>query len=500
MTRHGPMPVYDRVNKIGRRIRADKSLNSKDRDCIALNLQRLQKPGGNEADRTKAKILRENMQYMLKSNCRHSLLAFLALGGELYELNKSTKQKKVGQIQMSNLKHTFKDPIRLDSKSRNWVFEQMDNARPHLDVEKKCLDLWFNELWLPKEQKVYDALQANLNLWPELVAAARRGTGNKNAIPMAAFRLAPGVDYSERLDVRDGGACEIVDALSHCCEAPAADKPRTVFVDAILPGSDMRMPDFLSNEHVFGGACKPDMTPRLVIGPSSGFTDVHIDNGTHILALMAAGVSKLWGIWPGTKENAETLSKLKCEAISEAQAKGAKNPDFVLHKAVQELQDGIWFLTRPMDLLYLRPGTLHVVYTLAGGILVGCNFVSADDVQATARAVDMGWAEKAILGSMRDKHNELGYFMQALELCFQRELQDNGRTPVYRVTAEHARAELCSRAYHLQRVMGIPGFSKSNAVLLCSNEDNSTEGRILRQKKMVCKKCGKPWGEHQEIV
>ncbi|KAI6294540.1 hypothetical protein MCOR34_009693 [Pyricularia oryzae] len=334
----------------------------------------------------------------------------------------------------------------------------------------------------------------------ELVAAARRGTGNKNAIPMAAFRLAPGVDYSERLDVRDGGAREIVDALSHCCEAPAADKPRTVFVDAILPGSDVRMPDFLSNEHVFGGACKPDMTPRLVIGPSSGFTDVHIDNGTHILALMAAGVSKLWGIWPGTKENAETLSKLKCEAISEAQAKGAKNPDFVLHKAVQELQDGIWFLTRPMDLLYLRPGTLHVVYTLAGGILVGCNFVSADDVQATARAVDMGWAEKAILGSMRDKHNELGYFMQALELCFQRELQDNGRTPVYRVTAEHARAELCSRAYHLQRVMGIPGFSKSNAVLLCSNEDNSTEGRILRQKKMVCKKCGKPWGEHQEIV
>ncbi|KAI6443067.1 hypothetical protein MCOR17_011495 [Pyricularia oryzae] len=141
MTRHGPMPVHDRVNKIGRRIRADKSLSSKDKDRIALNLQRLQKPGGNEADRTKAKILRESMQYMLKSNCRHSILAFLALGGEPYKLNKSTKQKKVGQIQMSNLKHTFKDPIRLDSKSRNWVFEQMDNARPHLDVEKTCLDL-----------------------------------------------------------------------------------------------------------------------------------------------------------------------------------------------------------------------------------------------------------------------------------------------------------------------------------------------------------------------
>lgn len=330
----------------------------------------------------------------------------------------------------------------------------------------------------------------------ELVASARRRTGNKNVIPMAAFRLAPGVDHSEKLDVRDGGACEIVDALSHCCEAPAADKPRTVFVDAILPVSDVRMPDFLSNEYVFGGVCKPDMTPRLVIGPSF----VHINNGTHVLALMAAGVSKLWGIWPGIKKNVETLSKLKCKAILEAQAKRAKNPVFVLHKAVQELQDGIWFLTRPMDLLYLRPGTLHVVYTLAGGILVGCNFVSADDVQATARAVDMGWAEKAILGSMRDKHNELGYFMQALELCFQRELQDNGRTPVYRIAAEHARAALCSRAYHLQRVMGIPEFSKSNAVLLCSNEDKRTEGRILRQKRMVCKTCGKPWGEHQEIV
>ncbi|TLD03319.1 uncharacterized protein PgNI_12308 [Pyricularia grisea] len=45
MTRHGPMPVHDRVNKTGRRIRADKSLSSKDRDRIALNLQRLQKPG-----------------------------------------------------------------------------------------------------------------------------------------------------------------------------------------------------------------------------------------------------------------------------------------------------------------------------------------------------------------------------------------------------------------------------------------------------------------------
>ncbi|KAI7908357.1 hypothetical protein M0657_012327 [Pyricularia oryzae] len=43
MTRHGPMPVHDRVNKIGRRIRADKSLSSKDKDRIALNLQRLQK-------------------------------------------------------------------------------------------------------------------------------------------------------------------------------------------------------------------------------------------------------------------------------------------------------------------------------------------------------------------------------------------------------------------------------------------------------------------------
>ncbi|KAI6513275.1 hypothetical protein MCOR05_012037, partial [Pyricularia oryzae] len=154
MTRHGPMPVHDRVNKIGRRIRADKSLGSKDRDRIALNLQRLQKPGGNEADRTKAKILRESMQYLLKSNCRHSLLAFLALGGEFYELNKSTKQKKVGQIQVSNLKHTSKDPIRLGSKSRSWVFEQMDNARPYLDVEKTCLDLWLNELGIPKEREV----------------------------------------------------------------------------------------------------------------------------------------------------------------------------------------------------------------------------------------------------------------------------------------------------------------------------------------------------------
>lgn len=271
----------------------------------------------------------------------------------------------------------------------------MDNVRPHLNVEKTCLDLWFNELWIPKKRKVYDALQTNLNLWPvcnilalyikkhgffdlyvesnmvllasswdiyilrlihngahimfpqietltppynyvkkELVAAARRKTGNKNTIPMAAFRFAPGVDYGEKLDVRDGGACEIVNAFSHCCEAPAANKPRTVFVDAILPGSDMRMPDFLSNEYVFGGVCKPNITPRLVIGPLFGFTDVYIDNGTHVLALMAAGVFKLWGIWPGIKENAETLSKFKCKAISEAQAKGAKNPDFVLHKAV----------------------------------------------------------------------------------------------------------------------------------------------------------------------
>lgn len=144
-----------------------------------------------------------------------------------------------------------------------------------------------------------------------------------------------------------------------------------------------------------------------------------------------------------------------------------------------------------MDLLYLRPGTFHIVYILAGGIFVGCNFVSANNVQATARVIDMGWVKKAILGNMRDKYNEFGYFMQILELCFQRELQDNGRTPIYRVTAEHARAKLCSRAYHLQRIMEIPGFSKNNVVLLYNNEDNNIEGRIFRQKKMVCKKCGK---------
>ncbi|TLD03318.1 uncharacterized protein PgNI_12309 [Pyricularia grisea] len=115
MTRHGPMPVHDRVNKTGRRIRADKTR----REIVSLSIcSACKSQGGNEADRTKAKILRESMQYLLKSNCRHSLLAFLALGGELYELNKSTKQKKVGQIQVSNLKHTFQDPIRLGSKSR----------------------------------------------------------------------------------------------------------------------------------------------------------------------------------------------------------------------------------------------------------------------------------------------------------------------------------------------------------------------------------------------
>ncbi|QBZ56791.1 hypothetical protein PoMZ_01707 [Pyricularia oryzae] len=64
-------------------------------------LDGLQKPGGNEIDRIKAKILRDSMQYLLKSNCRQSLLTFLALEGEPYKLNKSTKHKQIGQIQGS---------------------------------------------------------------------------------------------------------------------------------------------------------------------------------------------------------------------------------------------------------------------------------------------------------------------------------------------------------------------------------------------------------------
>ncbi|TLD03425.1 uncharacterized protein PgNI_12290 [Pyricularia grisea] len=131
MTRHGPMPVHDRVNKTGRRIRADKSLSSKDRDPPA-------KARGNEADRTKAKILRESMQYLLKSNCRHSLLALLALGGEPYKLNKSTKRKKVGQIQVSNLKHTFQDPIRLGSKSRIGSLKRWTMLVPTLTSKKRA--------------------------------------------------------------------------------------------------------------------------------------------------------------------------------------------------------------------------------------------------------------------------------------------------------------------------------------------------------------------------
>ncbi|KAL5867762.1 hypothetical protein ACKVWC_003435 [Pyricularia oryzae] len=250
----------------------------------------------------------------------------------------------------------------------------------------------------------------------------------------------------------------------------------------------------------------PNLRPKLVIAPSRSFTDAHIDMGSHGLAAMGPGVVKLWGLWPGTEENVRTMGKLKGEAAKKAKEKSAW-VEFVLADAVSQLEHGIWVITEPLDLLHLPPGTIHAVYTISGGILVGNNFVSADDVAATALAVDNDLEEKEVLGD-KSKRNEFGFYFQALELCFRRQAEDGGKTKSWVDQSHAARGGLCSRAAKLQKAMGFSSFVMQKAVILASTENEGRGGRVGRGGRtirvadastMLCSKCSRMWIDHREV-
>lgn len=478
MGKRGPASPDKRIRDIGKEISTTNSLNDSHKAAIEANLALLQNDV--DGNREKAKTLSESIKYLLgNKSLRNILLAYLAFDAGPYKFNKDTRQKKNGQVTVQNLKYHFENPVTLDGSSKEWVSRQFEAISHDVKPDEDLISAWLRTM-TPGEETLFDVLNnlkdgmqigvcqkvlesqitklglVDLHSKPKLSAGwdghtprlirggagqffpdiestpqdddfaqklvdittdMAKNRGKKSEVRFAAYRLKPGADSSEKLRIEGTGSGWLHEAFNQCRSAPKPDEPRIVAIDAIWPGSMLRMPKFVVEEALTltGGGVSPNMTPRLVLAPTSSFTDVHIDSGSHGLAVMAPGVSKLWGLWPGTEKNIGTLSRLKCQAAAKALEKGATDADFVLPQAVEKLDDGIWVVTDSLDLLHMRPGTIHTVYTMNGGILAGCNFVSADDMMATARAVDTVWSENEARGK-QNEDDEFGYFVQALQL------------------------------------------------------------------------------------
>lgn len=225
----------------------------------------------------------------------------------------------------------------------------------------------------------------------------------REASCLSVYQLRPATKYSMRVAPDKGLGFLVNMALLQCRNVqPREDQLLTVVVDAGLDGPMVQIPATLSSQLFLSWPRKcqndqrksdqeaeisPNLRPKLVITPSRSFTDAHIDMGSHGLAAIGPEVLKLWGLWPGTEKNVRTLGKLKREAAKRAK-EATTWAEFVLADAVLQLEHGIWVTTEPLDLLHMPPGTIHAVYTISGGVLVGSNFVSADDVADSALAVD----------------------------------------------------------------------------------------------------------------
>ncbi|TLS20440.1 uncharacterized protein PpBr36_11279 [Pyricularia pennisetigena] len=339
---------------------------------------------------------------------------------------------------------------------------------------------------------------------------------------LSVYQLPPVSNHCERVPLNHGyAALWVTKALLQCSKYQENCEPLTVVVDAILDGPMLQMPAALSSQLFLSwkpeerqdnrrdrnqeAAISPNLRPKLVIAPSGSFTDAHIDMGSHGLAAIGPGVMKLWGLWPGTEKNVRMLGRLKCEAAKKAK-ETTTWAEFVLADAVSQLEHGIWVMTEPFDLLHMSPGTIHAVYTISGGILVGTNFVSADDVAATALAVDNDLEEKEVLGD-KSKRNEFGFYFQALELCFRRQAEDGGRTKSWVDQGHAARADLCFHAAKLQKAMGFNSFVAQKAVVLASTESDGRGYRGGRPRRgvadartMLCSECSRVWIDHWKVL
>ncbi|KAI9652353.1 MAG: hypothetical protein M1829_001666, partial [Trizodia sp. TS-e1964] len=108
--------------------------------------------------------------------------------------------------------------------------------------------------------------------------------------------------------------------------------------------------------------------------PTRCFVDLHLDSGREGLSQTYSDCKKTWLLFPPTQEN----------LINFARTAGYQDR---LLRCGDKLQGGIVLETSSKDVLDIPAGTLHAVFTTAGGFLGGINYSTSEGLGVMSRII-----------------------------------------------------------------------------------------------------------------
>ncbi|KAH7016641.1 hypothetical protein B0J12DRAFT_775483 [Macrophomina phaseolina] len=125
--------------------------------------------------------------------------------------------------------------------------------------------------------------------------------------------------------------------------------------------------------------CAFHMTePIFNVSPKGSWVDLHIDNGTDAISVTIGGCTKVWCMWPPSRENLELYE-------------GVKTMPFKLNKISSLLKNGIIFSSDSSEAVIIPAGCIHGTFTLTPGFLASAEFMTLHTVGPAAECLTRGF-------------------------------------------------------------------------------------------------------------
>ncbi|EDN92187.1 predicted protein [Sclerotinia sclerotiorum 1980 UF-70] len=125
---------------------------------------------------------------------------------------------------------------------------------------------------------------------------------------------------------------------------------------------------------------QPEMGTSAMVTPSGAYSDIHTDSTTIGRAVCIERCTKIWLVWPPTKHNLQLWADNKGLGVA-IQIYGHKlEGGFVIQTSGNKSQ---------ANALTMPAGTLHCVFTIFGGFLIGSNYSTAEDIPLAVEMLRM---------------------------------------------------------------------------------------------------------------
>ncbi|KAH7070825.1 hypothetical protein FB567DRAFT_539286 [Paraphoma chrysanthemicola] len=162
-------------------------------------------------------------------------------------------------------------------------------------------------------------------------------------------------------------------------------------------------------------------TQTANITPKFSFVDAHIDDGVHVLSICGPGCVKLWIVHPPTAHNMTALARYETNSN-------------IIGNFEPLAEGGCCFLQFPGDAVYLPPGAIHTIITIAGGCLTGLTWVSDASLVPSAQIL-----ARDIEQSSKRTKSSFKILLQSIDCWLQAEL-----TPASLASLHQALELICS--------------------------------------------------------